>query len=322
MTDSKTQTDPKTDVTPYILDLWRKFLKKEKEIRKISLIIIDNQENTNYLYELRNKLVDLIEGCIPEQLKRNVYMYSTYGFVNNRKLPAFDENLEINISPKFNIDNMEIVKQIFESAPKIHSVTYSMYCPYYKYDPIVDIINSGTKTYQVDLIKFSSTVGYQDNDPELSYDQKTGKSTLEDRVLNLVIAIPECYSELVVEKEIVFVKDTESKTRKCLLPADEVIPNILASVIGEFLILNCIGYMDYIIKDDTDHHFRPISDLRQSIQEIAEYKIKECSYCEKTHYQTKIFKCSKCDVRFCKSCFDVTKHSKKCTKVSKTTNSS
>lgn len=248
--------------------------------------------------EVREKGILTIKGMMPPELESIIAFEATIGRVNNiymkdqfesnkkqaKLLDKLDKRIELYISPKLSMDNLEALDHIYKDAIEVFQPLIGDELGIYKYrvfcekDPFVESVEIPSESGLISLT--SNDIGIQH---QLGYDDQ------KNMRIHLIIGILKPKAEQVLKP--VEIKH-EGKVYNKWLPRDtQLIEIFLLNAMGEYAMTNIIGYLEFMPVDDLDN-FEPL-DLVRTITMVDNTK---CNICRRKKFQVeKLFKCSRCN---------------------------
>lgn len=199
----------------------------------------------------------------------------TYGEVNRQVVYNSEKRIEIYISPKYNKRNIKYVKYIFDKLHKYLPIY--MYRPFYKEEIFEKIEMYDITLYNKDL-KVQTSISIED----------------DNYLLNLCINVNPKLN-ILENKEVIF----ENKKRNVLLPKNDIILIALDNILGEYNMLNLIGYIEYISDENTEN-FNYLESIRDDIEVVRKHNnMQYCNYCNRVNHTTKLLNCSCKKIKYC-----------------------
>jgi hypothetical protein len=236
--------------------------------------------------------VKILNRLLDKPLDEYVDIEASYGEINRQEFPISKGVVELYITPKLKKENISVMKCLYEARKPIPNMMVSCYRAFHPLDSIIEHVDFEDIKVQYDDFGYQSNIGYNGNSP----------------LLNLVIMVKQpAASKLLEKKKIVFNKpDSTTTERDVWIPTTTDVPDLfLLNVIGEYNLLNHVGYIEYMPEDDPqivkDAVFLELSDMRKDLEMILKwYDYKVCNYCGHNTLQTKILRCDRCrNVYYC-----------------------
>jgi hypothetical protein len=248
--------------------------------------------------EVREKGILTIKGMMPPELESIIAFEATIGRVNNiymkdqfennkkqaKLLDKLDKRIELYISPKLSMDNIEALDRIYKDAIEIFQPILGDELGIYKYrvfcekDPFVESVEIPSQSGLISLT--NDDIGIQH---QLGYDEQ------KNMRIHLIIGILKPKAEQVLKP--VEIKH-ENKVYNKWLPRDtQLIEIFLLNAMGEYAMTNIVGYLEFMPVDELTN-FEPL-DLARTITMIDNTKCNIC--CRKKFQVEKLFKCSRCN---------------------------
>jgi len=249
----------------------------------------------NVLYNINNMLSESLQSLIE--------IDATMNEINRQKLDIYNKYIELYISPKINQNNIPIMQLIYQFKPDLPYLTVACYKPYHPSDDIIDKLDFNDFQVSYKDFGFQSSYGYRDGKP----------------VLNLIIVIKKSIADYIIKKhqisfkrnkthengQILSISGSNTPVREAWLPTENnTIIIYLLNIIGEYHLLNHIGYIELLPEDDPliqkDSKFLELVDIKKQLQVILpHWQHKYCQYCQHCDLQVKLYKCARCQIRYC-----------------------
>ncbi len=242
----------------------------------------NNWDDIKYFTEHQdNRCLSLIDQCLPDVLKPFLAFEITYNEINSQYLRSHRGLFELYISPKGRIENVPIMKALYHSRIDMPKLIVSCYRSYHINNEMISEIKGDIVVNRSDFA-FQSSTGY------ISVNGKNNP------VLNLVIVTkPELLKRQTVEFE-------TGSSREVYMPnpAYNFIDIIFNNVIGEYNLINHIGYIEFLPNDSpqlsSEHMFAEIDEIKKELQVIhACLGIRVCNYCGHNELQNILMTCCK-----------------------------
>lgn len=208
----------------------------------------------------------------------------TIGEVNRIALPCVDKRIEIYITCNFDNQKKDLVQQYYDGFYNVFNDPDTFiykYKAFHLKDPIPTEVVFNNYTVKYDAFKCQTNFGYGEQN---------------QRLLNIVIMVEkDTADKVLVQKPITFIKPNGSKeTLDKWIPSDQSIFVLLNAVLGEYNIVERIGYIDFLPQDDmTDFYDLEYLKTQMTILDVS-LDAKKCRTCDRRHYQGKLFRCGKC----------------------------
>lgn len=259
--------------------------------------------------EIREKGILTIEGLLPPHLVNFISFEATIGRINNIYMGEnidfknlYNNRIELYISPKLSMDNLQALESIYNEAIEVFRNKIGNDLGIYKYrvfcekDPFVDDIRDNS------LVISSDQIGIQH---QLGYDDKNNMR------IHVVIGIDKAIANQILhEVEIA----TTPKCKKWLPKKSQIIDIFLLNAIGEYAMTNVLGYIEFLPVESLKE-FEPLDVLRK----LTVLDGVKCNICCRKKFQVKnLFRCSRCKgVLYCSEIcqkLDWPEHMKLCNK--------
>jgi len=234
-------------------------------------------------------MLTYINNISPEISKRLDFEL-TYGEINRIYYRTAKDRIELYISPKLLKDNIPIMDKLYEKAPKLTDLYVYKYRSYNQKDPLISDVEFPDYKYQYSDFGCQTFPGIVDKTP----------------LINIVIFVKkQAAAHLLTQKEVSFINPETSEQTKLLkwLPTKtNVVDILLTNIIGEYNLVNHVGYIEFLPEDDPliaeNSVFHELSDLKKAFQ-VINSTYKSCQTCGRTESQCKLLKCSNCTVIYC-----------------------
>jgi len=287
---------------------------ESKDIKEFWYLI---EKNWLYLYNSLINYTDnaiiMINNYLPKSMNKYIVIGVTVGEVNNQELLSSKELIELYISPKYKIDNIPVMKALYIARINIKNLNISCYGAYHPMNIPIENINYN------DLV-----VNYNDFGIQTQIVYKQLDNGLKSPILNILICIRKSIAyKILKEEKIIFNNNSKETSRNVFLPDVKynAISILLSNIIGEYNMLNHIGYIEYIPEDKSQtiesDSFVELSNIRNELKIVhSNNNYLYCNYCGRNELQSKIFRCVKCKkIHYCgKFCqlADYTSHKNIC----------
>lgn len=272
-------------------------------------------------HEQRIHALELINGLLTEEDFKRVQIEMTYGEVNRNPFPLAKDLVELYISPRALKGNIPLMEEYYNAKPSnLPNLAVYKYKSYNPNDPLIDnVVFPATET----------TPEYTANYTDLGYQSSTGyDAETKKPVLNLVIYVKKPLADTILRKKKVTFKNPDSgeepiTLEKWLPHNSTVIDLFLLNTIGEFHLVNDVGYIEFLPDGDPliadGSVFCELGDLRGDIK-LLEASLRVhviyCKVCDRHQCQGSLLACSRCKKSYyCnKICqrIDYSKHKVRC----------
>ncbi len=249
-------------------EFWENLLNNWNEIKNST-----EQENLRCL--------QLLEQCLPEVLRPFITFEITYNEFNSQYLKSHQGIFELYISPKGLIENVPIMKGLYHARIDLPDLFVSCYRSYHVNNELISEIKGDITVSRSDFA-FQASTGY------VQVNNQTRP------VLNIVVVVK---PELLKKQNIQF-ETGSSREVYMPNPAYNHIDILFNNIIGEYNLINNIGYMEFLPNDSDqlkpEHLFSEIEEIKREIQIIhACSKLRSCNYCGHNELQTVLLTCCK-----------------------------
>lgn len=213
--------------------------------------------------------------------------------INNQELPAYNNTIELYISPKINKDNIALMESFYKNRIPLENCMVSKYRAYHPNDKLISNIDFQSFQISYDDIGYSGSVGYDEH---------------KKPVLNIILVIKDTIAKHILEKKTVsFVNpiDNKKSSREIWMQTNHTPVEIfLINVIGEYNLLNHIGYIELFPSDDlmvVNNSFTELIDCKKQLDIVLKHRnLPECHYCQHNSLQTDLYNCARCKkVKYC-----------------------
>jgi len=232
--------------------------------------------------------LNIINNVLTKDLQKYIKIEFTFREINRLPLERFANYVQIYISPSGSKDNIPYMKNLYEKRISLPNLIVACYSAYHPRDEAILDINYPDENFIIKYTDFGvqSTYGYsQDGKP----------------LLNLIILIKQPIASKIIKKEKIEFKNknNEIESRELYLPNKyNAVSLILNNIIGEYNLINHIGYIELLPEDDplaSNSNFSELLEIREELNIILKhYNYKKCNYCEHHELQTALFRCSRC----------------------------
>lgn len=301
----KSTTNATTGVTPdesvnesvnkSVVDFWAQLIKFWPQLYE--LICKDANSRTHAL--------QLINGLLSEEDFKRIQIEMTLGEVNRIPYAKASKLVELYISPRLLKNNVPLMEQFYKAKPSSSQLPNLEVYKYRAYNPsdalIKDIVYPATEDMKEYTANYTD-LGYQSS---TTYDSLT-----KQPLLNLVIYVRKSLADIILKKKkVTFTSppsDTDEKKdpivmEKWLPENSTVVDVFLLNAIGEYNLVNNIGYIEFLPDGDpliaNGSVFCELADLRGDIK-LLESSLKvpliNCKTCNRNVHQGTLFSCSRC----------------------------
>jgi hypothetical protein len=230
------------------------------------------------------------------ELSTYIEIEASYNEINKQALSAYDKHIVLHITPKLCRDNINIMKATYNARITLNNCSIACYHAYNPNDQLIADI----EYKELDLLIKYDDFGFQGS---FGYDDIT-----RNPILNIVIVIKQPLASKIIKKQVVNFKTPDGKisNREVWMPTDcNPVDLLLLNIIGEYNLLNHVGYIELMPEDDPlitkGSIFTELIDIRKNMEIILKhYHYKSCNYCQQLELQMVLFSCSKCKkVNYC-----------------------
>ena len=258
--------------------------------------------------------LDRIYSMLDSDLMTKLEFEVTVGQINMQTLAPYTQQIELYISPRLLKNNRVFMRELYKHRVELPNLTVSCYKSWnpnagilsqmiIEFDPDVSGENAGdSKSEPGSFLQLSySDFGYYKLD---GLDETDGARRVN---LNVMLAINPAIADYVMEqKPVTFVlQDGKESTRDVWVPkSNNVLTAFLLAMVGEYNMLNRIGYIEYV-RGDSDEaksvELHEFGDIRKDLEFIESQngRLSACDYCSRTSGQAKLFTCSCHKARYC-----------------------
>ena len=286
-------------------------------------------DNWNEIYALLSsgKLegVSMLESyLVGTEYESRVSIECSFGEVNSIHLEQYKDIVEMYLSPCFNKVNIPIMEKLYNSRVKLSNCNVNKYRAWNKNSKLIEDLYFNLEQPKIEtktekepietksekelkpvedkLIVPYTSLGYQGF---VSYDETKNPQ------LNIVILIEQpLASQILTKKKIDFTSEGKQTSRDVYIQHEKYnfLDIYLNNVIGEFHLLNSIGYIELLPSDDPiiakESIFTELAEMREDLELVLKYKnYKKCQTCSKITLQCDIYKCkckkANCSVYYC-----------------------
>ena len=267
--------------------------------------------------EIKNNAHKYIDFLLGDKLREHINIELTVGEINrihfdqyadstlpNEKMifSSIKNHIEIYISPNRLDTNVKYMNSVYnklnslikKNADKFANLKILKYKAYHPKDSIIEDI-----TYE------DYTVSYLDIGCQvyLGYKEQNESNKL-NQILNLVILIKKNIADKVLKKETLKVVNEEGKVtsvEKWLPSKSNCVDILLLNIIGEYNLINKIGYIEFLPEDDPlvaeGSIFTELTDIKKYITLVENNNnCLICHNCQRRSLQCEIHQCSRCKV--------------------------
>jgi hypothetical protein len=257
----------------------------------------------SYLYEMmlyeksRQTALHILNSLLPSNLSEKIILEYTVNELNRVYFPKQDKYIEIYISPRNNIKNIELVNKFYDIC-KLDNINECGKYQFFKYSAFN--INS-------DLFKQIDYSNSNNSNDAILYEHFMVQTVIghdeKTPLLHIIINVSkDIINKILVKKNIVF---PETKTSRLVwFPKDDLINIILYNIIGEYNLLNKIGYIEFISDEEAKGEFFSLEYLRTQIILMEKAQQEDiCTICGRRPLQINNFiNCSICKKnKYCSS---------------------
>jgi hypothetical protein len=196
-------------------------------------------------------------------------------------LPKYHNRISLHIVPNGE-KNIPLMKQLYERRVPLNNIDVYCYRPYDNNQYVHKSITINNVTLKYSDLWFQGTIGYKDNKP----------------IVNIIIVVKKEASGILKKEKVTF-KNAAETSRDVYFQTEPLIDAYLDNIIGEYNLLNHIGYIELLPSDDPlvgpDSTFTELSDVRKLLAlALKPYNYKHCSYCNYMQLQCRLLQCTKC----------------------------
>ncbi len=242
-------------------------------------------------------LITMLSG----ELSKRIDFEITYGEINRITVKESQDLVELYISPKLQLKNIPLLNLMIELIPetsKLPNLHVVKYRSYHVRDSVIASIEynlSNNEHPQYHNYK------YEDFGCQWFSGIDTTENMEKRPIINIVILVKKNAINLLVKKPVTFIlaDGKEEVIEKWLPSVANVIDLFLINMIGEYNLVNNVGYIEFLPEDDPliepGSEFNELMSLRASFQILNNTQnMLFCNVCGRYEYQTKLSKCSKC----------------------------
>lgn len=249
--------------------------------------------------EQRVHALELINGLLTAEDFKAVQIEMTYGEINRNAFPCAKDLVELYISPRLLKTNVNLVEQYYQARPTLPNLAVYKYRAYNPSDPLIEnVVYPATET----------TPEYTANYTDLGYQSSTGyDGETKKPMLNLVIYVKKPLADIILrKKKVTFTNPADASAEPIImekwLPQESTVVDLfLLNVLGEFHLVNDIGYIEFLPDGDpliaNGSVFCELADLRGDVK-LLESSLRaeplHCKVCSRHQRQGNISSCSKC----------------------------
>ena len=259
------------------------------------------------LYELirnqpdqRGHALELINGLLPEADFKKIQIEMTYGEINRNPFPSASELVELYISPRLLKVNIPLMEQYYAARPTtLPNLAIYKYRAYHPNDPLINDVTYPKTDTMPEYAASYTDLGYQSS---TTFDAETKRP-----LINLVIYMKKPLADTILKKKkVTFTNpatpDDPPITMEKWLPSESTAVDLfLLNVLGEFHLVNDIGYIEFLPDGDpliaSGSVFCELDDLRGDIKLLEASLCNEvlrCKVCDRHQSQGTINICGKC----------------------------
>lgn len=239
--------------------------------------------------------INLITALLPKSISDYIQFEITFNEVNRQIMEDTEGIIELYISPKGSRDNIPVMKALYKHRMKINNLIVCCFGAYHENDAII------SEMKYVDEKNNPFTVSYDD----FGYHKAIGYVKTSDNqnmpILNIAVLVKDPIADKILSPSTVEFKTDQPSSRQVLMPNQyDAGYRIILNSIGEYNLLNHIGYMEFIKQDDeliTENvEFVEISDLKKDMKLLfSKYNYKKCNHCGHNEMQTHLDPCLRCN---------------------------
>ena len=226
--------------------------------------------------------LDHIQSLLTPELREHLELEFSFNEINRQALPRFKSYIELYISPKMLKDNLPYMSTLYEKRITLPGLITACYKAYHYHDEAIKDIE-----YENDfVVKYTDfgvqcTFGYNENKP----------------ILNLIIMIKDPVSKKLLKKtKVDFKSEKGPGSREIWLPEKyNAVSMMLLNIIGEYHMINHIGYIEILPEEEAKGEFYELLDIRKELEIVLKhYNYKHCNYCGHNELQVKLLQCTRC----------------------------
>jgi hypothetical protein len=222
-----------------------------------------------------------------------IYNYLTYPYANlqimiskKSHLQSYSNRLTIHIVPNGE-KNIQLMNKLYSRRVPLTNIDVQCYRPYNDNNIIPPIITIDNITVEYSDLWFQGSIGYKNNKP----------------VVNMLIVVKELIANKILKKETVSFKNETTTSRVVYFQTIPVIDAYLDHIIGEYNLLNHIGYIELLPSNaeiiTQESTFTELSDVKKLLQLACKsYNYKHCIYCNVSQLQCDLLRCSICKTAY------------------------
>jgi hypothetical protein len=259
-----------------------------------------------------------LNSYLDERIRDRLEFELSYGLVNGmQEITGMGKNVELYISPKCRRVNIPVMLALYRSyTGGIRNLGVYCYRHHRDGSVIPEQLSVPVKsdvpvhTWPRPAMEQKPTITLHKRD--MGFQVSAGfmqDASIPRPIVNIAIFVSRTTAaENLEEREVSFVKDNgETSSRKILIPTNNMLDLMLVSALGEEVLLNYVGYIEYVVDEEQKTALNApdstevISD-RCSIDELRDevavclqqYTRLFCDYCSRSNGQSKMSKCTKC----------------------------
>ena len=222
---------------------------------------------------------------LPNEYLQNQYTNLQIILSDKHHLPKYTNRISLHIVPNGE-KNIPLMKLLYERRVPLSNIDVYCYRPYDDNQLVHEEITINNITLNYSDLWFQGTIGYKENKP----------------IVNMIIVVKKEASKI-LKKETVTFKNAAETSREVYFQTEPLIDAYLDNIIGEYNLLNHIGYIELLPSDDPlvgpDSTFTELSDVRKLLAlALKSYNYKYCSYCNYMQLQCKLLQCTKCKTTY------------------------
>ena len=280
-------------------------------------------------------MLKLLNLYLSARLAKYLDISFSFNEINRQNLDSYQGHIELYISPKFKKDNIEYMLRLYNAKvelPNCSVACYSAYhpndellsddefaeycedCDYFKFKdeqvPLTSLIPSTTSTTTTTPDNTTTTPvhnnthkTYRPKYEDFGFQGHLGRDENNKPNINITVLVKQPIASKILKIENVKFKHTDGSinSRDVWFSKHKVDPItiLLSNIIGEYNLVNHVGYIEYLPEDDPliskDSVFTELLDCRKSLDIILKHRdYKSCAYCSHLELQTCVSICSRC----------------------------
>ena len=254
-----------------------------------------------------------------DYLSNHVQLEYSFNEINRQSLTVYNGTIELYIAARLNRDNIPFMKALYNAKLPLKNLIVSCYKAYHPSDPIIANIEFVDKDINLTSINNITAINITTNNTstnntfiasyeDFGYQGSYGYNSDKKPLLNIVIVVKQPLATKILKKQTINFNRPDGKMSSRDIWIQDVynpIDIFLTNIIGEYNIINHVGYIEILPEDDPSikdgSEFTELSDIKKMLEIILkQYNYNYCNYCEHNELQVDLQRCGKCKkIHYC-----------------------